>query len=215
MSFGDSKMYDLVIRGGRLIDGSGAPERPGDIAVLDGRIAAVGHDLGRARREVDAEGLLVTPGFVDIHTHYDGQATWDSYLTPSSWHGVTSAVFGNCSVGFAPVKPDQTDYLINLMEGVEDIPGTVLVEGVSFDWETFPEYLDALEQRDRVMDIGAQVPHAALRFYVMGNVAPTTRSDRTRPKSNGWASFSRKRSTRVRSGSRRRVPRSIAPPTGA
>ncbi len=162
-------MYDLVIRGGRIVDGSGAQERLGDVAVEDGRIAAVGVDLGRARRDVNADGLLVTPGFVDIHTHYDGQATWDSYLTPSSWHGVTTAVFGNCSVGFAPVKPDQTDYLINLMEGVEDIPGTVLSEGVSFDWETFPEYLDALEQRDRVMDIGAQVPHAALRFYVMGD----------------------------------------------
>ena len=162
-------MYDLVIKGGRVVDGSGAPEKRADVAVDEGRIAAVGEDLGRGRREVNARGLLVTPGFVDIHTHYDGQATWDSYLTPSSWHGVTTAVFGNCSVGFAPVKRDQTDYLINLMEGVEDIPGTVLAEGVSFDWETFPEYLDALERRDRVMDIGAQVPHAALRFYVMGD----------------------------------------------
>ena len=172
-------MYDLVIRGGTVIDGSGAAGRTADVAVAGNRIVAVGAGLGAAHREIDANGLMVTPGFVDIHTHYDGQATWDPYLTPSSWHGVTTAVFGNCSVGFAPVKPDQTDYLINLMEGVEDIPGTVLSEGVSFDWESFPEYLDALETMTRSMDIGAQMPHAALRFYVMGdrgadhNEAPT------------------------------------------
>ena len=161
-------MHDLKIRGGTVVDGSGAPPRRADVAVTAGLISAVGHDVGAARREVDADGLLVTPGFVDIHTHYDGQATWDPYLTPSSWHGVTSAVFGNCSVGFAPVRPGQSDYLINLMEGVEDIPGTVLAEGVSFDWESFPEYLDALERMPRVMDVGAQLPHAALRFYVIG-----------------------------------------------
>ena len=131
------------------------------------------HHRGRApadrgHREIDATGLLVTPGFVDIHTHYDGQATWDPYLTPSSWHGVTTVVFGNCGVGFAPVRPGAAPYLINLMEGVEDIPGTVLAEGVKFDWESFPEYLDALAATPKVIDIGAQVPHGALRFYVMG-----------------------------------------------
>jgi len=161
-------MHDLVIRGGRVIDGSGAPARTADVAVAGGRIVAVGGKLGPARREIDADGLLVTPGFVDIHTHYDGQATWDPYLTPSSWHGVTTAVFGNCGVGFAPVRPGTTDYLINLMEGVEDIPGTVLSEGVPFTWESFPQYMDALAAMPRAIDIGAQVPHAALRFYVMG-----------------------------------------------
>jgi N-acyl-D-aspartate/D-glutamate deacylase len=129
---------------------------------------AVGSGLGAAHRVIDATGLLVTPGFVDIHTHYDGQATWDSALTPSCWHGVTTAVFGNCGVGFAPVKPGARDYLINLMEGVEDIPGTVLAEGISWNWESFPDYLDALERRQYTMDIGAQLPHAALRFYAMG-----------------------------------------------
>ncbi len=161
-------MHDLVIRGGTVIDGSGAPARTADVAVADGRVVAVGGKLGPARREVDADGLLVTPGFVDIHTHYDGQATWDPYITPSSWHGVTTAVFGNCGVGFAPVRPGTTDYLINLMEGVEDIPGTVLAEGVPFTWESFPEYMDALAAMPRAIDVGAQVPHAALRFYVMG-----------------------------------------------
>ena len=161
-------MYDLVIRGGMVVDGTGAPARRADVAIKNGLIDEVGDCEGPATREIDAKGLLVTPGFVDIHTHYDGQATWDPYLTPSSWHGVTTAVFGNCSVGFAPVRADQTDYLINLMEGVEDIPGTVLSEGVSFDWESFPEYMDCLEKMPRIMDIGTQVPHAALRFYVMG-----------------------------------------------
>ncbi|MDA1298956.1 MAG: amidohydrolase family protein [Proteobacteria bacterium] len=162
-------MHDLVIQGGNVVDGTGQPMRRTSIAVKDGLIVAVGDDVGAGQRVIDAADLLVTPGFVDIHTHYDGQATWDPYLTPSSWHGVTSCVFGNCSVGFAPVRPDKTDYLINLMEGVEDIPGTVLAEGVSFDWESFPEYLDALESMPRVMNVGAQVPHAALRFYVMGD----------------------------------------------
>ena len=162
-------MFDLIIRGGQVIDGTGSEPRIADVAVKNGTIVKVGEIDQSATRTVKASGLLVTPGFVDIHTHYDGQATWDPYLTPSSWHGVTTAVFGNCSVGFAPVKPDKTDYLINLMEGVEDIPGTVLAEGVTFDWESFPEYLDALEATPRVMDIGAQVPHAALRFYVMGD----------------------------------------------
>ncbi|MFN4087807.1 MAG: N-acyl-D-amino-acid deacylase family protein [Alphaproteobacteria bacterium] len=161
-------MHDIVIRRGTLVDGTGAPRRIADIAIDGDRIAAVGADVGRARREIDAEGLIVTPGFVDIHTHYDGQATWDSWLEPSSLHGVTTAVFGNCGVGFAPVRPGTTDFLINLMEGIEDIPGTVLAEGVSFDWESFPQYLDALDARPHAIDIAAQVPHTALRFYVMG-----------------------------------------------
>ena len=161
-------MHDLVIRRGTVVDGTGAPRRVADVAVDGARIVAVGGDVGPGRREIDAEGLLVTPGFVDIHTHYDGQATWDSELAPSSLHGVTTAIYGNCGVGFAPVRPGTTGYLINLMEGVEDIPETVLSEGVKFDWESFPEYLQALAARPRAIDVGAQVPHAALRFYVMG-----------------------------------------------
>ena len=161
-------MHDLVIRNGTVVDGSGDDRKMADVAVTDGIVTEVGEVDGPATRTVDAEGQLVLPGWVDIHTHYDGQATWDPDMTPSSWHGVTTAVFGNCGVGFAPVKPGSEDYLINLMEGVEDIPGTVLAEGIDFTWEGFPEYLDALESADRVMDIGAQLPHGALRFYVMG-----------------------------------------------
>jgi N-acyl-D-aspartate/D-glutamate deacylase len=161
-------MFDLVIRNGIVIDGSGAPRHVADVAVQDGRITAVGPALGTGHREIDADGLLVTPGFVDIHTHYDGQATWDPDVTPSSWHGVTTTVFGNCGVGFAPVRPGTSGYLINLMEGVEDIPGTVLSEGVHFDWESFPQFLDALDSMRRTVDVAAQLPHGALRFYVMG-----------------------------------------------
>ncbi|MBV8394118.1 MAG: amidohydrolase family protein, partial [Alphaproteobacteria bacterium] len=161
-------MFDLVIRNGTVLDGSGAPRRVADVAVQDGLIAAVGPRVAAGRREIDADGLLVTPGFVDIHTHYDGQATWDPDVTPSSWHGVTTTVFGNCGVGFAPVRPGTAGYLINLMEGVEDIPGSVLSAGVRFDWESFPQYLDALDSLRRAVDVAAQLPHGALRFYVMG-----------------------------------------------
>ena len=161
-------MYDLIIRSGTIVDGSGNAPLTGDVAVTNGRIAAVGRVEGAARRTLDADGLLVTPGFVDIHTHYDGQATWDPLLTPSCWHGVTTAVMGNCGVGFAPMKSERRQFLIELMEGVEDIPGAVLAEGVDWGWESFPEYLDALEGKPRIMDLGAKLPHAALRYYVMG-----------------------------------------------
>jgi len=161
-------MDDLIIRGGLLVDGTGAPGRFADIAVKAGRIREVGRLSGRARREIDAAGAIVTPGWVDIHTHYDGQATWDPILAPSSWHGVTTVVMGNCGVGFAPVRPGAENFLIELMEAVEDIPGSALAEGMTWGWESFPEYLDALEQRPRTLDIGAQVPHAAVRAYVMG-----------------------------------------------
>ncbi len=161
-------MHDLVIRGGTIADGSGAPAQSGDLAVDGGRISSVGGAAGAARREIDASGLLVTPGWVDIHTHYDGQVTWDPYLTPSCWHGVTTVVMGNCGVGFAPVRPDRHEWLIGLMEGVEDIPGTALAEGIRWTWESFPEYLDALEAMPRALDVAAQVPHGAVRAYVMG-----------------------------------------------
>src|SRR5579884_3297805 len=162
-------MHDLIVRGGTLVDGTGAAPRQADVAVDDGRITEVGDLRGcAARRTVDADGLLVTPGFVDIHTHYDGQVSWDPLLTPSSWHGVTTVVMGNCGVGFAPVRPGQEEWLIQLMEGVEDIPGTALAEGITWGWESFPEYLGVLERLERVVDFGTQVPHGAVRAYVMG-----------------------------------------------
>jgi N-acyl-D-aspartate/D-glutamate deacylase len=161
-------MLDLVIRAGAIVDGSGGPAFTGDVGIREGRIATVGKVEEPARRVLDADGLLVTPGWVDVHTHYDGQVTWDSLLTPSCWHGVTTVVMGNCGVGFAPVRPGSYEYLIELMEGVEDIPGTALAEGIEWAWESFPEYLDAIERRPHALDVGAQVPHGALRFYVMG-----------------------------------------------
>lgn len=160
-------MYDLVIRNGTVVDGTGSAPRSADVAIEGDRIVAVGANLAGGEREIDAEGKLVTPGWVDIHTHYDGQATWDPHLTPSGWHGVTSVVMGNCGVGFAPAQPDRREWLIQLMEGVEDIPGSALAEGIQWQWETFPEYLDALEATPRSVDIGAQVPHGAVRAYVM------------------------------------------------
>ena len=163
--------YDLVIRNGRIIDGTGAPGYAGDLAITDGRIAAIGQIDGTGAQEIDATGHLVTPGFVDIHTHYDGQAIWDSHLAPSSLHGVTTAVMGNCGVGFAPVRPGDHDKLIQLMEGVEDIPAPALREGLDFAWESFADYLAALDRRPRDIDICAQLPHAALRVYVMGDRA--------------------------------------------
>jgi N-acyl-D-aspartate/D-glutamate deacylase len=161
-------MHDLVIRGGTVIDGTGAPARKADVAVDDGIITLVGDVVAAGRKEVDATGLLVTPGWVDIHAHYDGQVTWDPYITPAGWSGATTVVIGNCGVGFAPVRPDHHDFLIQLMEGVEDIPGSALAEGITWEWETFPQYLDALDARSFAIDVGTQVPHGAVRAYVMG-----------------------------------------------
>jgi N-acyl-D-aspartate/D-glutamate deacylase len=163
--------FDLVIRGGTIADGSGDALYEGDVAVAGARIAAVGQISGRGREEIDARGKLVTPGFVDIHTHYDGQAMWESRLIPSSFHGVTTTVFGNCGVGFAPVKDEHRDLLIELMEGIEDIPAPILREGLDWKWNSFGEFLDALDRRPHDMDFCAQVPHAALRIYAMGKRA--------------------------------------------
>ncbi len=170
-------MHDLVIRNGTVVDGSGGPSRPADVAVDGDRITMVGRVESRGRREIDADGALVTPGWVDVHTHYDGQATWDPEITPSSWHGVTTVVMGNCGVGFAPVDRSRKDFLIQLMEGVEDIPGTALSEGVTWNWETFPEYLDELDSMPRVLDVSALIPHGAVRAYVMGDEAAVHRDE--------------------------------------
>src|SRR3954451_11068654 len=165
-------MADLVIRGATIVDGTGAPARTGDVAVQDGVITEVGGRVGdTGNRELDGDGLLLTPGWVDIHTHYDGQVTWDPEMAPSSWHGATTVVMGNCGVGFAPVRKGSEDFLIELMEAVEDIPGTALHEGIDWQWESFGEYLDALDTMPRTVDVAAQVPHVALRAFVLGDRA--------------------------------------------
>ncbi|HZT87199.1 MAG TPA: amidohydrolase family protein [Stellaceae bacterium] len=161
-------MHDIVIRGGTILDGNGGAPFAGDVAIDGEHIAAVGGKAGPARRVIEADGMLVTPGWVDVHTHYDGQATWDPMLAPSSWHGVTTILFGNCGVGFAPVRKEHRDDLIDLMEAIEDIPGSALHEGLNWEWESFPEYLDALDRMPRTIDIAAQVPHHPLRVFVMG-----------------------------------------------
>ena len=160
--------HEVIIRGGTVVDGTGAPARTADVAIDGGVITAVGKVDGPGARTIDADGRLVTPGFVDIHTHYDGQASWAERMIPSSWHGVTTVVTGNCGVGFAPVHPQDHDRLIELMEGVEDIPGTVLHEGLEWNWQSFPEFLDALDGRSFDVDVAVQVPHGALRLHVMG-----------------------------------------------
>src|SRR5258707_394139 len=164
-------MHDIVIRGGTIIDGTGQAAFSGDVAIAGDRIVGVGGKQGPARRDIDAAGLLVTPGWVDVHTHYDGQAMWDPLLAPSCWHGVTTVMFGNCGVGFAPVKKHHRGALMDLMEGVEEIPNPVLAAGLSWEWETFPEFMDALERRPRAIDICAQAAHLPTRVYVMGDRA--------------------------------------------
>ena len=163
--------HDLIIRGGTVVDGTGAPARIADVAISDGIITAVEAGLaGRATREIDADGLTITPGFVDVHTHYDGQATWDPVLAPSSIHGVTSLVMGNCGVGFAPTKPtaEHHDWLIGMLEGVEDIPGTALAEGLAWDWETFPQYMDSADRRHTAVNLAFLAPLTPFRYHVMG-----------------------------------------------
>lgn len=188
--------YDLIIRGGSLHDGLGSPTRTADVAIKDGCVAAIGAVTGTAAETIDATGLLVTPGFVDVHTHYDGQATWSQRLQPSSSHGVTSVVMGNCGVGFAPCKPAERNLLVQVMEGVEDVPEVVMAEGLPWNWETFPDYLDALADRQFDVDVAAQLPHSALRVYVMGARAATGEA----PTADDLATMRRLTAEAVRAG---------------
>src|SRR4051812_38705460 len=175
------RAYDLVVRGGTVVDGTGSAPFEADVGGKDGRSAAVGQIAGAGAEEIGARGQVVAPGFVDIHTHYDGQATWDGRMQPSSWHGVTTVVMGNCGVGFAPCRPADHDRLVRLMEGVEDIPFPVLSQGLPWNWEGYGDYLDALSTRRFDVDVGSQLPHAALRVFVMGergaNREPATEAD--------------------------------------
>jgi N-acyl-D-amino-acid deacylase len=172
-------MHDIVIRGGTIVDGTGKSRFTGDVGISGDQISEVGGKLAPGRREMDAGGLLVTPGWVDVHTHYDGQAMWDPMLSPSCWHGVTTTMFGNCGVGFAPVRAEHRGVLMDLMEGVEEIPGVVLSDGLTWEWESFPDFLDALERRPHAIDIAAQIAHLPLRVYVMGDRA--VRFEQARP----------------------------------
>ena len=207
----------LVIRNGTIVDGSGGEPYEADLAVADGRIAAIGGSIPKGAEEIDARGKLVTPGFVDVHTHYDAQVTWSDRLSPSSWNGATTVLFGNCGVGFAPCREDQHDMLINLMEGVEDIPEVVLKEGLPWDWHSFPDFLDAVAGRSYDVDVAAQVPHAALRVYVMGQRGadrePATEQDRRRMAEltveglrAGALGFSTSRTLNHRSADGRHIP---------